>query len=45
MFSTLACHILIQFEVEDDTVPYWKALKYAKYETRGLSCGSTFSIC
>ena len=27
------------------TVPHWKALRYGKDGTRGLSCGSTSNIC
>ena len=27
------------------TLPHWKALRCGKYETRGLSCGSTSNIC
>ena len=27
------------------TVPNWKALRYGKDESRGISCGSTSSIC
>ena len=26
-------------------MPHWKALRYGKYELRGLSCGSILSIC
>ena len=36
---------LIPFEVQGHTVPHWKALRYSKYESRGLSCDSTSSIC
>ena len=25
--------------------PYWRALRYGKFQARGLSCTSTFSIC
>ena len=31
--------------VQGHSVPHWKALRYGRYESRGLSCGSTFSIC
>ena len=36
---------LILLEVQGHTVPYRKSLKYGIYERRGLSCGSTSSIC
>ena len=36
---------MIPFEVHGCKVPRLKALKYGKYETRWLSCGSTSSIC
>ena len=26
-------------------MPHLKALRYGKYETRGLGCGSTSNIC
>ena len=32
-------------EVQGHTVPHLKALRYDNYESRGFSCGSTFSIC
>ena len=32
-------------EVKGHTASHLKALRYGKYETRGLSCGSTSSIC
>ena len=32
-------------EVQGHTVPHLKALRYGIYERRGLSCGSTSSIC
>ena len=35
----------IPLEVQDHSVPQWKALRCGKYEPRGLSCGSTFNIC
>ena len=31
-------------EVQDHTLPHWTNFKHGKYETRGLSCGSTISI-
>ena len=36
---------LIPLEVQCHTVPYLKALRFGIYEIRGLSCGSTSSIC
>ena len=35
----------MHLEVQGHTVPHLKALRYGIYETRGLSCGSTSSIC
>ena len=35
---------LIPLEIQGHTVAHLKALTYGKYETRGLSCGSTLSI-
>ena len=32
-------------EIKRHTVPHLKALKYGKYEVKGLRCDSTFSIC
>ena len=32
-------------EVQGHTVPHWKALRYGKDESRGLSYDSTLSIC
>ena len=43
MLST--CSIFDIFEVQGHTVHHLKALIYGKYETRGLSCGNTSSIC
>ena len=31
-------------EVQGNTVPHRKGLRYGKYESRGLSCGCTSSI-
>ena len=36
---------LIPLEFQVHTVPHLKALRYDTYETIGLSCDSTFSIC
>ena len=36
---------LISLKVQGHTVPHWKALRYGKNGSRGLSCDSTFSIC
>ena len=38
-------YFLITLGVKGLTVPYWKALRYDKDETRELSCGSTSRIC
>ena len=35
----------MSLEVEGHAITYWKALRCGKYETRGLNCGSTLSIC
>ena len=32
-------------EIKGHTAPHLKALRYGIYEKRGLSCGSTSSIC
>ena len=36
---------MISVEVFGHTVPHWKALRYGKDGSKGLSCGSTSSIC
>ena len=36
---------MIGLKLESNTVPHLKALRYGKFETRGLSCGGTSSIC
>ena len=36
---------MTSLEVTGHTVPYLKALRFGIYEIRGLSCGSTSSIC
>ena len=42
----LTCHIFdTPFEIQGHTVSHLKALRYGIYEKRGLSCGSTPSIC
>ena len=33
------------FKVQGNTIPHLKDLRYGKYEKRGLSFGSTSSIC
>ena len=35
----------MHLEAQGHTVPHLKALRYGIYEKRGLSCGSTSSIC
>ena len=37
--------ILIPFEVQGHKVPHLNALRYGKFESRELGCGSTSSIC
>ena len=37
--------ILIPLEVQDHTVPHFKALRHGKHKTRGHICGYTSSIC
>ena len=32
------------FEIQSHTVPHWKALRYGKDDSRGLSCGSNPNI-
>ena len=36
---------LVALEVQGHTVPHVKALSYGKYESRGISSGSTSCIC
>ena len=36
---------LIPLELQGQTVPHWKALRYGKDESRGLSYDRTLSIC
>ena len=45
MFSTLICVFMIPLELQGHTIPHFKVLRYGKYESRGLCCGSTSSIC
>ena len=42
--STLTCHIFDTPLGTGHRVPYWKALRYGKDDSRGLSCGSTLNI-
>ena len=30
--------------IQGHKIPYWKALRYGKDESRGLRCGSTFNV-
>ena len=45
MFQLWLVIFLILLQVQGHTVPHWKALRYAKYELRGLSCNSNLNIC
>ena len=45
LFNFDLLYVLIPLEVKGYTVPNLKALRYGIYEARGLSCGSTSTIC
>ena len=44
MLEVLIKAFLIALEVQGHTIPPWKALRYGKYNSRGISCGSTLNI-
>ena len=44
-FQSWIVFFSILLEVQGHKVPHLKALRYGRYETRGLSCSSTSSIC
>ena len=36
---------MVPLEVQDHKVPHLKALRWGKFESKEVSCGSTFIIC